>query len=227
MANPAAKSLIELSRSQDEEVGDGTTSAVIIAGQVLACAEPLIKQEIHPTIIISGFIKALADAQEIVRNISTKIDVQCQKSLENAVVSCLDTKFSSRWGNLICDLSLKAALTVQCVLPNGKKSIDLKRYAKIEKIPGGNLEDSKVLDGIMINKDVTHGQMKRTIENPKILILDCTLEYKKGESQTNVEITKEEDWAKLLEQEELEVKTMCQDIIATGCNVVVTEKGKS
>lgn len=105
--------------------------------------------------------------------------------------------------------------------------IDTKRYAKVEKIPGGLLEDCEVLDGVMFNKDVTHPGMRRIIENPRVVLLDCTLEYKKGESMTNMEFTKEEDFKKALLMEEEEVKKMCAEILRVKPDVVITEKGVS
>merc|ERR1712117_783952 len=104
---------------------------------------------------------------------------------------------------------------------------DIKRYAKVEKIPGGTIEDSAVLKGVMFNKDVTHPKMKRRIENPRILLLDCNLEYKKGESQTNIEIMNEGDFSKILEQEETYIKKICDEIIAFKPDLVITEKGVS
>lgn len=227
VSNPAAKSLIELSRSQDEEVGDGTTSCVILCGQMLANSESLLKQEIHPSKIVEGYMEALEDAIEVLEKIATRIDLEDEVALKSAIQSSLETKFSSKWGDLIASLALDAVRKVRVVRPDGRSVIDVKRYAKVEKIPGGLPEDSVVLDGILINKDVTHAKMARRIENPKVLILDCTLEYKKGESQTIVDISDEAGWAKLLEQEETEVYNMCRNIIETGCNVVVTEKGVS
>merc|ERR1719369_1751427 len=105
--------------------------------------------------------------------------------------------------------------------------IDTKRYAKIEKIPGGTIEESKVLNGVMFNKDVTHPKMKRRIENPKILLLDCNLEYKKGESQTNIEIMKEDDFSKILQLEEEYIKKICDEIVKFKPDLVITEKGVS
>merc|ERR1719193_1844522 len=109
----------------------------------------------------------------------------------------------------------------------GKREIDIKRYAKVEKIPGGTIEDSQALKGVMFNKDVVHPKMKRKIENPRILLLDCNLEYKKGESQTNIEIMKEEDFSKILEQEETCIKKICDETIACKPDLVITEKGVS
>jgi len=105
--------------------------------------------------------------------------------------------------------------------------IDTKRYAKVEKIPGGMLEDCKVLDGVMFNKDVTHPQMRREIKNPRIVLLDCPLEYKKGESMTNMEFTQENDFKKALAMEEIEVKRMCEAILKVNPDIVITEKGVS
>ena len=111
--------------------------------------------------------------------------------------STIGTKFSSKWGSLIVDLAVKAVKTVYRKEGNYVE-IDIKRYAKVEKIPGGLLEDCTVLDGVMFNKDITHPQMRREIKNPRVVLLDCPLEYKKGESQTNMEFTKEEDFKRAL-----------------------------
>ncbi|GIX61837.1 CCT chaperonin gamma subunit [Babesia caballi] len=227
VSNPAAKSLIELSRSQDEEVGDGTTSCVILSGQMLANAEPLLKREMHPSKIVEGYMEALEDALEVMDAIATRVDLDDDEAVKSVIRSSLETKFSHKWGHLIASLALNAVKRVKVTRPDGRNVIDVKRYAKVEKIPGGMPEDSVVLDGVLINKDVTHPNMARRIVNPRVLILDCTLEYKKGESQTIVDISDEAGWAKLLEQEETEIYNMCQNIIQTGCNVVVTEKGVS
>lgn len=110
---------------------------------------------------------------------------------------------------------------------NHQMEVDIKRYAKVEKIPGGEIADSTVLKGVMFNKDTTHTKMRRKIENPRILLLDCPLEYKKGESQTNVEITNTEDWNTMLRMEEEYVENMCMEIIAFQPDIVITEKGVS
>jgi T-complex protein 1 subunit gamma len=127
----------------------------------------------------------------------------------------------------MCNLALKAVRTVTFEIGGGKKEVDIKRYARVEKVPGGEIEDSRVLDGVMLNKDITHPKMRRRIENPRIILLDCTLEYKKGESQTNIEISKEEDWNKILQIEEEQVKIMTDAILALKPDLVITEKGVS
>ena len=126
----------------------------------------------------------------------------------------------------MCKLALDAVRTV-AQSEDGVKTVDIKRYARVEKVPGGEIEDSRVLDGVMVNKDVTHPKMRRRIENPRVVLLDCPLEYKKGESQTNIEITREEDWSRVLEIEEEQIKQMCDKIIEFKPDVVFTEKGVS
>ena len=132
---------------------------------------------------------------------------------------------SSKWGDLIVDLAVKAVRTVFMKDNNGNVEIDVKRYAKVEKIPGGVLEECKVLDGVMFNKDVTHPAMRREIVNPRIVLLDCPLEYKKGESMTNMEFTNDDDFKKALAMDEIEVKRMCAAILKVKPDIVITEKG--
>ncbi|XP_021362656.1 T-complex protein 1 subunit gamma-like [Mizuhopecten yessoensis] len=225
--HPAAKSMIEVARTQDEEVGDGTTSVIILSGEMLAQAAPFLEQQMHPTIIISAFRQALEDLVDILRNqISVPVDLTNKEDMMKIVKSCVGTKFISKWSELACQIALDATATV-AIEENGRREIDIKRYAKVEKVPGGTMEDSKVLKGVMLNKDVVHQKMKRRLENPRIILLDCTLEYKKGESQTNIEITKEEDFAKILMMEEEYVKRICDEVLAYKPDLVITEKGVS
>lgn len=142
------------------------------------------------------------------------------------VKSCVGTKFSAQWGSLIVDMAIKAVKTVYRK-EGAYVEIDTKRYAKVEKIPGGLLEECEVLEGVMFNKDVTHPGMRREITNPRVCLLDCPLEYKKGESMTNIEFTQEDDFKKVLEMEEEEVKKLCDNILKLKPDVVITEKGVS
>uniref|UniRef100_A0A0L8H726 T-complex protein 1 subunit gamma n=1 Tax=Octopus bimaculoides TaxID=37653 RepID=A0A0L8H726_OCTBM len=193
--HPAAKSIIEVARTQDEEVGDGTTSVIVLTGEVLNVASPFLGEQMHPTVIISAFRRALDDILEIMKaKIGVPVDVNNDAELLKIIKSCIGTKFMKQWSELACKMALTATKIV-LVEEKGKKEIDIKNFAKVEKIPGGCIEDSCVLQGILLNKDVTHPKMKRKIENPRILLLDCSLEYKKGESQTNIEITAEDDFA--------------------------------
>merc|ERR1712070_563582 len=227
VAHPAAKSMIELSRTQDEEVGDGTTSVIVLAGEMLKVALPFFERNIHPTIICQGYMRALEDALKVMDEIATEINPDDDTLLDQIVDAAAGTKFGARYGAIIRTLAIQAVKTVADVNEDGEMDVDIKRYARIEKIVGGDLEDSCVLNGCMINKDVLHHKMPRTIVKPRVLLLDCALEYKKSESNTNVEITNEEDFAKLLKIEEDWIQQTCETIISFKPTVVVTEKGAS
>jgi T-complex protein 1 subunit gamma len=227
VVHPAAKSMIELSRAQDENVGDGTTSVIILAGEVLQMADPWIEKGIHPRLIIGGFTKALDDALESMEKFSVKVDINNRDEMLKVLASSIGTKFISRWSPLMSELALDSVQTVYKRLDDGRKEIDIKQYAKVEKIPGGEISESRVLKGVMINKDVTHPKMRRRIENPRILLLDCPLEYKKGESNMSFEITKEGQWTDILKEEEEYIARICSDIIRFKPDVVITEKGLS
>jgi T-complex protein 1 subunit gamma len=158
------------------------------------------------------------------------VDIQDTERMKNLVQSSIGTKFSSRWNDKMVDMALQAVLTVarpSTLRSHQQMEVDIKRYAKVEKIPGGEISDCTVLQGVMFSKDTVHSKMRRRIENPRILLLDTPLEYKKGESQTNVEITDEKDWNVMLQLEEEYVQNMCNEIIALKPDIVITEKGVS
>lgn len=203
MSHPAAKSMIELSRAQDEEVGDGTTSVIILAGELLSVAEPLLRRNMHPRIIVGAYMKALQSALDFIEDKCIKLDTKNKVHMMEIVRSTLGTKFVSRFGDMVCELALDAVLKITIDRPGKEPEIDIKRYARVEKIPGGYLEESEVLNGLCLNKDVVHPRMKRRIEKPRIILLDTPLEYKKMESQANIEITEEGDWDAILKMEEV------------------------
>lgn len=258
VSHPTARSMIELARTQDENVGDGTTTVVILTGELLKVVEPFLTHRssfrrsaggssgsgnIHPVVLVQSFYKALTKCLQISEQIAIPIEEgdggtegERDLSLRKVVESCIGTKYTSRYGDLLVDLAIKAVdkITVQPSSTSGtdaskalKKLIDIKRHVRIEKIPGGELSDIKLIDGIMLNKDVTHSQMRRKIENPKILLLDCSLEYKKTESQAHIELSKEEDFDLLLKQEEEYIMKICANIISYKPDLVFTEKGVS
>nr|CAH8854943.1 unnamed protein product [Trichobilharzia regenti] len=225
--HPAAKSMIEIARTQDEEVGDGTTSVIILSGEMLAVAAPCLEKQIHATKIISAFRSGLDDMLVSLREkLSIPCDITSESEVLKIIKSCVGTKFINQWSDLACKIAYDAVKIVT-VDNDGRKEIDIKRYAKVEKIPGGSTEDSVVLDGVMFNKDVVHPRMARRIENPRILLMDCNLEYKKGESQTTMEISDDKDFTRALEIEESCIKEMCDHIIQFKPDVVITEKGVS
>ncbi|TFL02338.1 T-complex protein 1 [Pterulicium gracile] len=226
VAHPAAKNMIELSRTQDEECGDGTTSVIILAGEILAQSLSQLERDIHPVVIISAYNKALKEALAIIQKISVPIDTNDDEAMLALIKTSIGTKFVVRWSKLMCQLALTAVRTVASD-ENGLRTVDIKRYARVEKIPGGEIEDSKVLDGVMLNKDITHPSMRRRIANPRIILLDCPLEYKKGESQTNMEFSKESDWARAQDIEEEQVRDLVEKLAELKPDLVITEKGVS
>lgn len=151
VAHPAAKSMLEVCRTQDEEVGDGTTSVVVLAGEFLAAAAPLLERKIHPTVIINGYRKALECALKSLSAISVPVDVEDEAKVKSYVKVTLGTKLLGRQTDMIVDLAVQAVKTVTMKKPDARTGmrteIDIKRYAKVEKIPGGDVADSFVLDG--------------------------------------------------------------------------------
>mmetsp|Transcript_10382 Transcript_10382/g.33577 ORF Transcript_10382/g.33577 Transcript_10382/m.33577 type:complete len:455 (+) Transcript_10382:595-1959(+) len=195
---------------------------------MLHMAEPFLDKNLHPNVICRGYARALTDAVKIIDEIAFPIDINNNEQMLNIVQSCIGTKFANRFGTLMAELALDAVRTVMVINNDGTRDIDVKKFAKIEKIPGGAIEDCRVLKGVMMQKDVcAPGRMKREIRNPRILLMDSPLEYKKGESQTNVELTKEEDFATLLKMEEDWIKNTTDSIAALKPDIVVTEKGLS
>ncbi|KAK6137467.1 hypothetical protein DH2020_028824 [Rehmannia glutinosa] len=233
VAHPAAKSMIELSRTQDEEVGDGTTSLV----KCSMLRKPSLTRTIIPQSSVelqvslywaAAYNKALEDAVAVLDKIAMTVDVKDRATMLGLVKSCIGTKFTSQFGDLIADLAIDATTTAGVELGQGLREVDIKKYIKVEKIPGGQLEDSKVLRGVMFNKDVVApGKMRRKIINPRIMLLDCPLEYKKGENQTNAELLREEDWSVLLKMEEEYIENLCMQILKFKPDLVITEKGLS
>ena len=193
----------------------------------MIAAKPFMEMNIHPTIVVSAFYKAMEFAKKVINDVSRPIDTSKDEDVLTALQSCIGTKFASRWGKLISNLTIKATKTVIRAGAKNKLNLEIKRYARVEKIPGGTLEDCEVLDGVMVNKDITHPKMRRLIKNPRILLLDCPLEYKKGESQTNMELKTEDAMCDALEQEMQEIALMCNDILKWKPDIVITEKGIS
>ena len=136
VSHPSAKSMIELARAQDEEVGDGTTSVIILAGEMMASATPFFEREMHPTIVVGAYFKALEQAMKILEEVATPIDINKDDDVRIAIQSCVGTKFAARWGGAITELALKSVRTVMMgnTTEDGRLTIDTKRYAKVEKV---------------------------------------------------------------------------------------------
>ena len=225
--HPAAKYVVELARAQDEAVGDGTTSVVVLAGEVLQVAETWISRGVHPTVIIAGFLSALDDGVAALRGAARSVDLTKDADVLSVVGATVGTTFMRGWSDVLCQLAIDAVKVVGGGSLAGAGDADTKRYARVEKVPGGSFEESRIVRGIVLNKDVVHGGMRRRIENPRVVLLDCGLEYTKGESQTDVEVTDAASLGKLLEQEEAYVKKLCEAVVRARPDVVVTEKGIS
>ncbi|KAL5573880.1 hypothetical protein UlMin_023477 [Ulmus minor] len=193
--------------------------------EMLHVVEAFIDKRYHPTFYpISAYIKALEDAVVVLDKITMLIDTKDRATMLGLVKSCIGTKFTSQFGDLIVvtisfsqDLAIDATTTVGVDLGQGLQEVDIKKYIKVEKIPGGQLEDSQVLKGVMFNKDVVApGKMRRKIVNPRIILLDAPLEYKK-----------EEDWGVLLKMEEEYIENLCVKILKFKPGLVITKKGLS
>jgi T-complex protein 1 subunit gamma len=184
-------------------------------------------------VIISAYNKALKEALAIIERISVPIDSSDDTAMLALIKTSIGTKFVVRWSELMCKLALQAVRTVAqeadgaMLGSDNLRTVDIKRYARVEKLPGGTIEDSAVLAGVMLNKDIVHPRMRRRIANPRIVLLDCPLEYKKGESQTNIEMSKEEDFSRIQEIEEQQVKGLIDRILEFKPDLVLTEKGIS
>lgn len=226
VSHPAAKSIIELSRTQDEEVGDGTTTVAVLAGELLSVAEPFIKANMHPTVVVRAYFAALDEAVRYAEQAAVVLDADDTGKLEAIVASCIGTKYMHRHSDLLVRIALAAVKTVRDTVDD-RVLIDTKTYVKVEKLPGGEMEDSRVLDGVMLVKDVTAANMRRRIVKPRVLLVDCPLEYRKAESATNVELTKEADFRALLAAEEEYVTRIVGDLLAHKPDLLITEKGVS
>lgn len=220
VSHPSARCLVELSQTQDDECGDGTTTVLILASELLDRMVLHLKDK-HPIKIC----RMLSVAKEMCLSHLSSIAIAAkEEELLKIVSSGVATKLCSVLRVPIPQIALNAA---QLIRKNSEDSkIDIKNDIKIEKIIG-SFEESEIIEGIIIEKDLVHSQMRRTIENPKILVLDCSLEYRKGESVTNMEFSGRDDFTKALQMEEDHVRKMCKSIVETGADIVITEKGIS
>mmetsp|Transcript_10666 Transcript_10666/g.24765 ORF Transcript_10666/g.24765 Transcript_10666/m.24765 type:complete len:476 (-) Transcript_10666:724-2151(-) len=224
IGHPAAKSLIELSRSQDSEIGDGTTTIVVLVSEFLRISEILLKQKFHPNQIMASFFQALIEINFFLENdLACKLDNKNFHDMTKVIMTTICTKLVGKFSRLICELSFKAIKTAGSRIAFS----NLNNILKIEKIPFGKFEDSKILSGIMLIKDISHPKMRRKIKTPRIILLDCPIEYKKGESQVTIELEEENEWENLLKAEENFIIFTCNLLKKFNPDVIITEKGVS
>jgi archaeal chaperonin len=217
--HPVAKMIVEVAKAQDDEIGDGTTTAVIIAGELLKKAEALIDQGVHPTVIVSGYKKASAKAQEVLMEMA--VDVSGDKdTLMKIAQTAMTGKGIEIAMEKLSRISVDAAIAVADYV---KKDVD--ESVNIVKIPGGRIEDSEINYGIVIEKERLNPEMPKKIENARIMLLEGTLELKKLSTDAKVTITEAKELASFKEGEEKVLREQVEAIARTGANVVFCTKG--
>jgi len=217
--HPAAKMMVEIAKTQEEAVGDGTTTAVIIAGKLLENAEALLDKKIHPTVIARGYRIASKKAQEILQQISLNVTVKDELLLKQIASTAMTGKGAEIAKEKLSDIIVKA---VKAVTENGKV---YKENIKLEKRKGKGIEDTELVEGIVLDKEKVHADMPSQVKNAKIALLDCALEIKSPETETKISVSSPEQLQHFLEQEERILKGMVEKIKKAGANVVFCQKG--
>jgi thermosome len=221
--HPAAKMLVEVSKTQDNEAGDGTTSAVIIAGELLNRAEELIDKNVHPTVIIDGYRKAAEKALETLEKIAIKIDPNSPEYLKKAAITSMASKLIADYKEYFADLAVKAMLEV--AEKEGKIwKVDVDDI-KVEKKSGESAKETSLINGIVLDKEVVHSGMPKRLEKAKIALLDASLEIEKPEFDAKLSIETPDQIEAFLDQEEVMLKAMTEKITKSGANVVICQKG--
>jgi thermosome len=221
--HPAAKMMVEVAKTQDNEAGDGTTTAVIIAGELLNKAEELIEKNVHPTIIIDGYKKASEKALEILEKMAIPVDLNTQEYMKKAAMTSMASKLVAEHREYLADLAVKSILQVAEKQGDSYK-VDVDDV-KVEKKAGESIRDTKLIQGIVLDKDVAHSGMPKRVEKAKIALLDCPLEIEKTEFDAKINIDSPEQMEGFLKQEEGMLREMVDKIVAAGANVVLCEKG--
>ena len=220
--HPAAKMLVEISKTTDNEVGDGTTSAVVLAGALLEKAEDLITKDVHPTIIVDGYRKAADKALEILEQISLKVKPTDKAALNHIAQTSMQTK-------LVADNSADlAALIVDALLQVAEKTgvetykVDLDNV-KVEKKPGGSTSDTSLIKGIVLDKEVVHAGMPKRVENAKIALVNSPLEIEKTEFSAEIRINDPTQMKRFLDEENSMLSAMVDKVSSVGANVLICQ----
>ena len=221
--HPAAKMLVEVAKSQDNEVGDGTTTAVVLAGELLTKAEKLLDQEVHPTVIVEGYKKASDKALEILRNLSIDIQPDDEKMLLLVAKTSMATKAATESRDHFATLAVKA-ITQVMEERDGKTVADIDRI-KVVKKKGESMEQSELVRGIVVDKEVSHPQMPRQVKNAKIALLNAKLEIEKTEFDAKINISSPDQMKRFLDEEETMLRDMTDRVSKSGANVIFCEKG--
>jgi thermosome len=222
--HPAAKFVVELAKVQDDEVGDGTTTVVIIAGELLKQAEELLTQDVHASIIVDGYRKATIKAMDDLNKLAIQVDIKDRAMLKEGVRTSMGSKVISGHSSYLADLVIDAALQVTVEEENGNRVCDIDNV-KVEKKKGESIKETELIKGIILDKSVVHSGMPKKIEGAKILLIDAPVEVTKTEFDAKINITNPDQMKSFLDQEQTMIEDMVNKIIATGANVVLSQKG--
>ena len=218
--HPAAKMMVEIAKTQDDEVGDGTTTAVVIAGELLKRAEDLLEQDVHPTVIAQGYRQASENAREILNSIAIAIKGSDSAMLRKIAETAMTGKGAESNKEKMCELVVRAVTMVA----DEDGTVD-KDNIKVEKKVGGSIDDSEIVEGVLIDKERLHPAMPRKVKDAKILLLNAAVEFKKTEVDAEINITSPDQLQAFLDEEERMIKNIVDKIIASGANVLFCQKG--
>jgi thermosome len=222
--HPAAKMLIEVAKATDNEVGDGTTSAVILAGALLDKAEELLDKDIHPTVIVDGYTKASQKAIDSLRSVAEKVEPREKEALAKVARTSMQTKLVARESKTLADLVVDAVLAVAEQRSDGNYKVDIDNV-KVEKKPGGSINDTKLVRGIVLDKEVVHSGMPKRVEKARIALVNSPFEIEKTEFDAKINIEDPAKMKQFLDEETRLLKEMVDKVAAAGANVVVCQKG--
>lgn len=221
--HPAAKMMVEISKATDSEVGDGTTSTVVLAGALLEKAEELIGKNVHPTVVVDGFKKAAEKAIAELRQIGIKVDALDKKFLKKVAVTTLSSKFVSSNSDELADIVVDAVLSVAEKVGD-KYKVDIDNI-KVEKKGSSSIKNTELIHGIILDKEVVHGGMPKRIDNAKIALLNAPLEIEKTEFDAKININSPEQMQVYIDEENKMLKKLVDKIVASGANTVLCQKG--
>ncbi len=221
--HPAAKMLVEIAKTTDNEVGDGTTSAVVLAGSLLENAESLITQDVHPTIIVDGYRKAAKKAKQYLQDIADTITANDKPTLLKIAKTAMQTKLVSKDSGYLADLVVKAVLSV-AEKGDTNFSVD-EDDIKVEKKAGGSVRNSVLIEGIVLDKEVIHAGMPKEVNDAKIALINNSLEISKTETDAKINISNPQQIKSFLDEENKMLKSMVDKVIGSGATVVLCQKG--
>ncbi|MFL6421669.1 MAG: thermosome subunit beta, partial [Nitrososphaeraceae archaeon] len=223
--HPAAKMMVEVAKSVDNEVGDGTTSSVVFAGSLLQKAEDLVNKDVHPSVIVDGYTAASEQALKLLQKIAIKVDVNDKERLLKIARTSMDSKLVSEDSPILSQIVVDAAKqVVEKIGDDDDLKVDLDNI-KVEKKAGGSMGDTKLIRGIVLDKEVVHGGMPKVVEGAKIALLNSALEIEKTEMSAEIRINDPQQMQMFLNEENKMLKSMVDKVVSAGANVVLCQKG--